>query len=163
MRIEKHFAAGLIGMTTGNQFFDDVDHLGNVIGGTRLDCRLKIAECCNILMKLLGGLFRHRMDGIIEWQVRVITQRTRIDLVVNVSDVACIGNVVFTVDIPQYTIQHVEHDHRARIADMSKIIHGRAADIHAHVLFINRRKSSLFAGQGVVKFQVHFNFSRTEP
>ena len=56
----------------------------------------------------------------------------RVDLVVDVGDVAHIGDVVGAVEMAQQAEQHVEHDDRPRIADMGEVVDRRPAHIHAH-------------------------------
>ena len=51
--------------------------------------------------------------------------------------------------------QQVEHDHRARIADMGEVIDRRPADIHADILRIERNEVFLGLGQGVEQAQSH--------
>lgn len=97
--VEQNLAARLIGVAAFDEPLDEVDHLGNIVGGARLHSRLKAAECGDVIMELVGGLFRHRMDGVVERQMRIVAQCPRVDLVVEVSDVAGIGYVVFAIDV----------------------------------------------------------------
>ena len=85
--------------------------------------------------------------------MRIVAQRPRIDLVIEVGDVAGIGHMGLAIDVTQQPVENIEHDDRARIANMGKIINGRAADIHAHIISIDRRKFRLFACQGIVEFE----------
>ena len=78
-----------------------------------------------------------------------------VDLVVDVGDVADIGDVALAVDMPQQPEQHVEHDDRARIADMGEVIDRRSADIHADIVGIERRERPLLLGQRIVEAQFH--------
>src|SRR3546814_16410838 len=55
----------------------------------------------------------------------------------------------------QQTVEHVEDDDRARIADMSEVVDGRSADIHPHTLRIDRFEYFLHPCQGVVQNQRH--------
>ena len=57
-----------------------------------------------------------------------------VDLVVDVGDVADIAHVVRAIELAQQPVEHVEDDHRPRIADMGEVVDRRAADIHAHEL-----------------------------
>lgn len=151
--VEQHFSASRIGMAAGDQLLDEVDHFRDVVGGARFDGRRKAAERGHIFMELVGGLFRHRMDGVVQRQMRIIPQRPRVDLVVEIGDVAGIGHMVFAKDVAQQPIENIEHDDRARIADMGKIINRRAADIHAHIVSVDRCKFRFFACECIVKFQ----------
>jgi hypothetical protein len=58
--------------------------------------------------------------------------RTRVDLVVDVGDVAHVLDVRLAVERTQQAEQHVEHDDGARIADMGEVVDRRPAHIHAH-------------------------------
>ena len=78
--------------------------------------------------------------------------RARVDLVVDVGDVADIGDA--RIEPAQQPRQHVEDHHRARVADMRQVVDRRAAHIHAHVLGIERLEPLLPAGQAVVQDQV---------
>ncbi len=91
---EQHFAAGHIGVAPIDQCPDHLDHLGDVVGGARLDGGFQAAERLGIGMELVGRRLRHLADGLVERQVRKIPQRPGIDLVVDVGDVADIGHVV---------------------------------------------------------------------
>src|SRR5215471_17203871 len=83
----------------------------------------------------------------------------RVDLVVNVGDVAHIDDAIGAIDMAQQPEQHVEHDDWSSVADMGKVIDGRAADIHANppmllglpLLPIERDEVPLVTGQRVVK------------
>src|SRR3984957_12421895 len=55
----------------------------------------------------------------------------------------------------QQAEQHVEHDHRPRIADMGEVVDGRSAHVHAYVRGIDRHERPLLAGQGVVELEFH--------
>src|SRR5271165_2008674 len=48
--------------------------------------------------------------------------RARVDLVVDVRDVAHVGDVIGAIEMAQQPKKHVEDDDRPRIADMSEII-----------------------------------------
>ena len=151
--VEQDLATGHIGVAACDQFLDDVDHLCDIVGRARFDTWLKAAQRRDVRMELVSRLFRHGVDGIVERQMRIVPQRPRIDLVINVSDVAGIGDVIFAIDMAQQPEENIEHDDGSRVADMGEIIDRRAADIHAHVFRIDGRKFRLFAGQRVVKFQ----------
>jgi hypothetical protein len=57
--------------------------------------------------------------------------------------------------VAQQPEQHIEHDHRAGIADMGKVVNRGAADIHPHILGIERREDVFGFGQGVEEAQGH--------
>ena len=132
---------GDIGVTGGDQPLDQRLHLGDVLGRARLDRRPQAAERIDVLVELLLGLLGDDADRFVERQVRILLRRARVDLVVDVGDVAHVGDVLGAVEMPQQPEQHVEHDHRPRIADMREVVDRRPADIHAHARGIERLKS----------------------
>ena len=75
----------------------------------------------------------------------------RVDLVVDVGDVADIGHMLRAIEMAQQAEQNVEDDERPRIADMGAVIDRRAADIHAHIGRIERHKGVFAAGQRIVE------------
>ena len=62
------------------------------------------------------------------------------------------------IEMAQQPEQHVEHDDRARIADMGVVIDRRATDIEPHILRIERGEVFLLPGQGVVEAKRHGTF-----
>jgi len=104
---------------------------------------------------LLVGDRRDLADRLVQRQVGVFLRRARVDLVVDIGDVAHVGDVIGAIDVPQQAEQHVEHDRRPRIADMGEVVDRRPAHIHAHVRRIERREDALLAGQRIVELQFH--------
>ena len=94
-------------------------------------------------------------DRLVERQVRIFLRRARVDLVVDVGDVAHVGDVLGAVEVPQQPEQHVEHDHRPRVADMREVVDRRPAHIHAHARGIERRERPLLARERIVELQFH--------
>ena len=103
-----------------DQAFDQRSALGDVIGRARLDGRRQAAERGDVLVKLPVGFLGDLADRLIERQVGIFLRRARVDLVVDVGDVADIGDVVGAIKVAQQAEQHVEHDHRPRVADWAK-------------------------------------------
>ncbi len=87
--------------------------------------------------------------AVIEADRLAALQRAGVDLVVDVGDVPHIGHV--RVQPPQQPREHVIDDHRPGIAEMREVVDRRPADIHAHMLGIDRREPLLAARQAVVK------------
>jgi len=52
----------------------------------------------------------------------------------------------------QQPLENVKHNHRAGVAQMGAIVNRRAADIHPHIIAVQRLKGLFFAGLGVVQF-----------
>jgi hypothetical protein len=68
-----------------------------------------------------------------------------------------IFDVGVSIKMAQQPIEHVEHDHRARIADMGEVIDRRPAHIHAHALRIERGEDPLFLRERIVELELHEN------
>jgi hypothetical protein len=102
-------------------------------------------------MELGRGLLGDLADRFVQPQAGEIPRGAIVDLVVDVGDVADIGDVALALEMPQQPEQHVEHDDRARVADMGEVIDRRAADIHAHIVGIERHEGALFLGQRIVE------------
>ena len=117
--------------------------------------RRQAAEGGDVFVELPVGLLGNLADRLVEPQIGIFLRRARVDLVVNVGDVAHIGDVVGAIEVPQQPKQHVEHDHRPRIADVREVVDRRTADIHAHIRRIERLEHPLVARQRIVEFQVH--------
>ncbi len=120
-----------IGMAVRDQLLDHGDHRRDMLGRARLECRLQAAERRRVFLKDGVGLFRQFADR------NAALRGARIDLVVDVGDVADIDDMLGAIEMAQQTKQQVEDDERPRIADMRIVIDGRAADIEAQ-LFCRR-------------------------
>ena len=81
----------------------------------------------------------------------MVLERPRVDLVVDVGDVAHIGDVLGAVDVTQQPEQDVEDDRRTRIANMGIVVDRRTTDIHAHVVGIDGGKILLRPRERVVE------------
>ena len=152
---EQHMLFRDVGVALGDQLLAQLAHLGDVIGGARLDGRRQHAERGNVLVELLGGLGGQLLDRRDRVHVGIALDRPRVDLVVDVGDVARIGDMAGAIDMPQQAEQQVEHDDRAGIADVGEVVDGRPAHIHAHVARIARRERTFGAGQRVVQGKRH--------
>ena len=91
----------------------------------RLERGTQAAERGDVLVELPLSLLRDPADRLVQRQVGIVLRRARVDLVVDVGDVAHIGDVVGAVEMAQQPEQHVEHDDRPRIADMGEVIDRR--------------------------------------
>ena len=88
-------------------------------------------------------------------RVRIVTLGARVDLVVDVGDVANVENVIRAVDMAQKPKEDVEDDNRASVADVRVVVDGRAADVEPDRLRVDRREGLLAACQRVVKTKRH--------
>ena len=128
-RREQHMVLGDIGDAAGDQPLDHRAHRVDIFGGARLDGRRQRAERRDVLVELALGRLRHLGDRLVEWQIGKVALGARVDLVVDVGDVAGVDDVVRAVDVAQEPEQHVEDDDRPGVADMGEVVDRRAADI----------------------------------
>src|SRR5665213_4394819 len=147
--VEQHVVFRDIGIAAFHQRLDQRLHFLDMLGGARLGRRLKTAKRFNIGFEIVVGRLGQFLDR------DAALGRARVDLVVDVGDVAHIGDMVDAVDVPQQPEQHVEHDHRPRIADMGKVIDRRPAHIHAHARGIDRGEHPFLARQRIVEPKLH--------
>ena len=69
---EQHIVFGDVGVAGRDQPLDQRAHLGDVLGGARLDRRRQAAERGHVLVKLPVGFFRDPADRLVERQRRDI-------------------------------------------------------------------------------------------
>ena len=147
-------ALGLVGMAACDQVADHRDHLGDGLGaraarplaGRQPSAATSSWNCLAVASVTL------RIASF-ERQVGIRLAGTGVDLVVDVGDVADIGDVILAIEMAQQAEQHVEDDDRPRIADMGVVVDRRPADIHAHVIVVEGDEVLLRARQRVVDAQ----------
>src|SRR5690606_23930442 len=102
------------------------EHAVDVLGGTRLHVRTQHGEARLVLV--------HRRDHALHQGLErlAILVGAADDLVVDVGNVAHVGDVVAAVAQP--AADHVEGDHHPGMTDMTEVIHGHAAHVHAHLV-----------------------------
>ena len=127
-----------VSITLVDQCLDHINHPADLLRSQRIfRGRLDVHAfhvffaLCNIALRYLVS--RHSLfNGLFN------------NLVIHVCKV---GNkihiIAFILEIPA---DCVEHDHRARISNMDKVIDGRSADIHPYFSFFQRNKLLLFPG-----------------
>ena len=146
---EQHMALRRIGMAARDQILDHRDHAADMLGRLRLleprVLRIVHAQRRHVLMKPLRRGPRQLVDR------DPALARAVDDLVLYIGDVAHIGHMPRPEEMLQQPIQHVEHHHRPRVAQMRPVIDGGAADIHPHVAGVDRFKDLLLAGLRVVQ------------
>ena len=148
-------ACSNIGMIRVQETLDNLHHLLDIVGCPRLHRRVIAPQRLHIRMILLRRALRHLPDRLIERQLGIIPRRAVIDLVIHIRNIPHIFDMILTIDMAQQPEQHIKHNHRSRIADMGKIIHGRPAHIHPHIRRIDRREGLFLAGQRIVKRDRH--------
>src|SRR5690606_41767069 len=106
-------------------------------------------------------VFMHGGDHALDQRFEgfTILLRTTDDLVVDVGDIAYIGDVIAAMTQPAR--HHVERHHYPRVTDMAEVIDGHAAHVHAHLIAHQRRESVLGLAQGVVDRQRHVRLPRS--
>ena len=146
---------GHIGAAIGDELVDHLSHRGDMLRRPRLDGGRQATKRGNVVVELLLGLLGDAADRLVQRKVRIVLRRPRIDLVVDVGDVAHIGDVLRSIEMAQQAEQHVEHDDGARIADMGKVVDRRPAHIHADIARIYGLERLLLASERVVEPERH--------
>ena len=152
--VEQHMVVGDIGMAAHNELLDDRLHFPDMRGRARLDRRRQDAERRDVGVEL-----QRRSRSYLAYR-NPLGGGLGVDLVVDIGDIARVGDVFGPVDVPQQPEQHVEHDDRPRIADVSTVIDRRAADIHPHIGRIDGLEPLLAARQRVVERQFSFRHDK---
>ena len=75
-----------------------------MLGRARLDGGIERAERRHVRVELRFGLLGYLADRLVQRQIGIILRRPRVDLVVDVGDVADIGDVVWPVDVPEQPV-----------------------------------------------------------
>ena len=153
--VEQDVVLGHIGMAARDQLLDQRLHLADMLGRARLHRGAQAAERVDVLVILALGQRGDLADRRVERQVGIVPGGARVDLVVDVGDVADVFDVVGAVDVAQEPEQHVEDDRRSGVADMGEIVDRRPAHIHAHICRVERTEFRLRPRQRVVKPQTH--------
>ena len=144
---------GDIGDAAGDEPLDHHAHRVDILSGAGLDSWRERAESRHVLVELALSRCRHFGNCLVERQVPIVLCGARVDLVLNVGDVAHIGDMVDAIEVPEEAEQHVEHDDRPGVTDMGEVIDCRPADVETHRLWVDWREILLAAGEGVVETQ----------
>src|ERR1041384_5630492 len=135
----------LIRMASFNEALNQLDHLRNERGRTRLEIWLEHAKRAHIFhVMLVIPLGNPAM-------VDTLPLSSRDDLVVDVRDVACIPQAVRPELAPDQARQRVEYNRRPGIADMSAAVDRRPAHIHRDALRILRDEFAFLASHRVIQ------------
>jgi hypothetical protein len=117
-------------------------------GGAGLDRGVKAAQRAHIRL-----ILRRRAGREIGDRDSAVG-RALDDLVVDVGDVADIGDMTRAIDRAQQPEQRVEHDDRPGVADMGLVIDRRTADIEPDIRAIERDERNAAAPHRVGKCQI---------
>ena len=138
-------------MAVVEQLLHDVDDRVHRLGRARVHGRLADAEPLGVRVIFLDIAVRDDVE------VHALFVRLIDDLVVDVGEVLHEFHLVAAV--LEVAAQQVEHDERARVADVEIVVHGRAAGIHFDLARGDRDELLLLAGQGVEQFHGFISFS----
>ena len=141
-----HVAVDLIGVALIDERCDEVDDLLDVFGRLRVHGRLADAERVGV-GEVFGDVFFRDFLARDALFVGALD-----DLVVHVGEVLHERHLVAAV--LEIAAQHVEHDDRARVADVDEVIHRRTAGVHAHLAGLDRHELFLLHGHGVEQFHI---------
>ena len=83
--------------------------------------------------------------------VLAVLRRALNDLVVDVGDVANVGDL--EAARAQVALHQIEHRQHPRVTEVNVVVHGDAADVHAHFVAAQRLELRLAAGQRIMNFE----------
>ena len=152
--IEQHMPLCGIGMAPGDQPLDHRHHLHDIFRRAGFMRGRQGTQSPHIGVIPADGLIRQSADDGV--QIAGIARFLHlpgagVDLVIDIGEIAHIGDVIGAINMAQEPEQHVEHHHGPRIAQMRAVIDGGAADIHPHIRRIDGRKTLFAAGARIVQ------------
>ena len=124
-----------------------LEHLRHVFGGTRLKGGALNTQGVGVLVQGIDHAIGQAANGF------AVFHGALDDLVVNVRDVAHIGDAIAACAQP--ALHHVKGDHGTSMAQVAQVINRHAADIHADMSGFKRRKRFQCTRQRVVDTQTH--------
>ena len=131
-RVKIHVAAGKIGIALGKQSLNDVDILGNAVGGRLDDVRALDVELIAVGEERVGVVFCDLHDGFMlalgALEHFVLAGVCVGGEVADVGDIHDAADVV--AEVAQALFQHVLHDIAAQVADVGVMVDRRAAGVH---------------------------------
>ena len=156
--IEVDIAAYKVSLAGIQQGLDHVDILVNAVGGRLHHIGPLDVQLTAVCLKGFGIIVSNVHNGL------VLTLGTLDHLILagvgvgsqmaHVSDVHDTLNVI--ANITQGLFQHILHDVGPQIADVSIVIHGRAAGVHLHQLGIVGNKQFLLVTCRVIQIHIEF-------
>ncbi len=147
---KEHVVLGDIREASRDKTLDDCPHFRDMLGRARFLVWGQATERSCVLAKLPLRRLGDSANRLVQGQAGEIARGSRIDLIVDIRDVARIDDLIRTVAEPQQPVEDIEHDDRTRIADMRKVIDRRTADIEPHVLGVDGFENLPRPGQRVV-------------
>ena len=135
-------AVDLVGHAAADELLDLGQHLGDVLGGARLQVGGQAVEGLVVGVVLAGPALGERR-GVLAGLAGAGD-----DLVVDVGDVAHERHLIAAR--PQVAGDHIEGDQRPRVADVKQVVDRWAADIHPDLARAERLEGHLALQQGVV-------------
>ena len=139
--------AGLVGQALVGQLANQRQHLRHVVGGARLVGGALYAQRVGILVQGIDHAVGQTADGF------AVVHGALDDFVVDVGDVAHVGHAVAAGAQP--ALHHIKRHHGAGMAQVAQVVHGHAADVHAHMAGFERGKRFQCTRQRVVDTQTH--------
>jgi hypothetical protein len=136
---------GAVGIAVLLQQADEVEHLRHVVGGARFEVRALDAECGLVFLHGGDEAGSQAADGL------AVLHRTTDDLVVDVGDVAHIGDLIATCAQP--ALHHIEGHQHAGMTDVAVVIHRHATHIQPHLARVQGFEGFFASGEGVVELQ----------
>ncbi len=131
-----------VGIPLVDQGLDHRVHAGDMVGGTRF---LVWRQDVQAALVFVHRVDHARREGVEAFAVLVGPVD---DLVIDVGDIAHVGQLVTALAQPAG--DQVERHHAAAVAQVAVVVHGHAANVHAHLVAIQRLEGFLGFGQGVV-------------
>ena len=126
---------------------DERQHLRHIFGGARLVRGALYAQRVGILVQGIDHAVGQAADGF------AVVHGALDDFVVDVGDVAHVGHAVAAGAQP--ALHHIKRHHGAGMAQVAQVVHGHAADVHAHMAGFERGKRFQCTRQRVVDTQTH--------
>ena len=146
-----------VGVALVKQTLHHGNHFRNVVGGFGADGGTLDVECVNVLHELVGverGNFQRGFARFVSRFAHFVFA------VVGVGNkVSHVGDVHYRFDLVavvfQNTAQFVHKHVGTQISDVRILVHGGTAGINARLMRFDGDKIFFFAGEGVVKSQLH--------